>query len=316
MHLKVEKAGILDSFQDSGRNGYRRFGVNPNGAMDKIALRASNMLLGNDPAEAALEMHFPAPVLKFQAATAFVINGADFGAELDGRQVVSGRIYNSSEGQKLKFSGLPNGRCCYLSVKNGFELDPWLESTSTNLAASKSGFGGRKLRTGDLIELRKPQTVVKTFTASQMYGSGGSDHLEFIPGPAFRDLTAISELEFRRGTFMIGRESNRMGFRLEGKQLFLLDDYERLSSAVTIGTMQLLPNGQIVILMADHQTTGGYPNLGTIIETDISLLAQMIAGELISFRPIAVNTAEKRELEIGRDFAFLKTRLGFENRSL
>ncbi len=316
MHLKIQKRGLLDSFQDLGRIGFKRFGVNPNGAMDKLSLRASNILLGNSESEAALEMHFPAPVLEFRAATSFVLNGANFGAELDGEPLLQRRIYNSRERSLLIFNSAPNGRCCYLSVKNGFELDTWLGSESTNLAAGKSGFEGRALETGDEIALREPTMLNRTARVSQMYEKTETNSLEFVPGPAFRDLTALSELEFRRGVFLIGRDSNRMGFRLQGKSLFLLDDSERLSSAVTMGTMQLLPNGQIVVLMADHQTTGGYPNLGTIIEPHLSVLSQLLARDSISFKPITVNKAENRLKDIEQDFAFLKARLIFENKHL
>lgn len=154
MSLFVKKSGILTTIQDLGRVGFRKFGINPNGAMDKTAVRLINILLGNNVAEAVLEMHFPVPEFLFEEAAIFAIGGADFSTKLNGKTIENWRIYFAEKGSVLKFSEKVFGNCTYLSIKGGFKIAEILNSQSTNLIANFGGFEGRKLKSGDRINFK------------------------------------------------------------------------------------------------------------------------------------------------------------------
>lgn len=313
MSLLIKKEGLLSTIQDSGRKNFRRFGINPNGAMDKTAARLINILLGNDESEAVVEMHFPAPEFVFEEDTVFALGGANFGAQLGDEKIENWRINFAESGNVLRFTEKIFGNRCYLAVKNGFKIEKWLESRSTNLTAKIGGLNGEKLKTNDRIYFNQTQKP-KLKTQSSKFKISNSllpfysrfPIVRIIKGAEFENLTAVSERDFLNETFTISQNSNRMGFRLEGKPLYSLENRELVSSAVDFGTIQLLPGGQIIILMADHQTTGGYPRLGNIISIDLALAAQLGAGDKIGFHLISIAEAENLLFEFERDLNVLK----------
>lgn len=311
MSLLIKKAGILSTVQDAGRNGFRRFGINPNGAMDKTALRLINILLGNDEAEAAIEMHYPAPEIVFENETFFVLGGGNFGAKLNDEPIENWKIHFAETGGILKFSEKISGNRCYLAIRGGFKIEDWLGSKSTNLTAKIGGFNGRKLETGDrILFVRSPNPEVQNpnlkISNSLLPFYSRFPTVRIIKGAEFEKLSALSESDFLSETFMVSKDSNRMGFRLEGKRLYLLEKPELVSSAVDFGTIQLLPDGNLIVLMADHQTTGGYPRLGNIISVDLPLLAQLGANDKVGFHLISIEEAENLVLEFENDLNFLR----------
>lgn len=320
MSLLIKKEGLLSTIQDLGRNNFRRFGINPNGAMDRTAARLINILLGNNENESVIEMHFPAPEIVFEEDAVFAIGGADFGAKLNNEEIKSWKINIAKKDDILKFTDKIFGNRCYLAVKGGFKIEKWLDSTSTNLTAKFGGTNGEKLKINDRIYFNQKQKPELKTQNSKLKISNNLlpfyscfPTVRIIKGAEFDDLTAISERDFLHETFAISQNSNRMGFRLEGKPLYLLEKRELVSSAVDFGTIQLLPDGQIIILMADHQTTGGYPRLGNIISIDLPLAAQLGANDKIGFHLISIEEAEKLLFEFERELNFLKIGSKFAN---
>lgn len=316
MSLLIKKEGLLSTIQDSGRNNFRRFGINPNGAMDETAARLINILLGNNENEAVIEMHFPAPEIVFEEDAIFALGGADFGAKLNDEKIENWKIYFAEKDSVLKFTEKVFGNRCYLAVKGGFKIEKWLDSASTNLTAKIGGLNGEKLKTNDRIYFNqkfKPQTSKLKISNSLLPFYSRFPTVRIIEGAEFESLTAISERDFLNENFTISQNSNRMGFRLEGKPLYLLEKKELVSAAVDFGTIQLLPDGQIIILMADHQTTGGYPRLGNIISIDLPLAAQLGASDKIGFHLISIEEAEKLSFDFERDLNFLKIGSKFAN---
>lgn len=311
MSILIESNGVLTTIQDLGRSGYKRFGINPNGAMDKNAARLINILLGNKENEAVLEMHFPAAQIFFEQEAFFALGGANFNAEINGKRIENWRAYRAEEGDVLKFSDKIFGNRVYLSVKGGFRIEKWLESASTNLAAEIGGFGGRALKKGDRI-IFKEKTKIETADSNLRISNKLIPFYSRFPtvrvtaGAEFSLLTALSEQNFLNKAFRISAKSDRMGFRLQGEPLHLLHRKEMLSSAVGFGTIQLLPDGQMIVLMADHQTTGGYPRLAHIIQTDLPLVAQLGAGDKIGFHLISVEQAENLLLDFEKDLNFFR----------
>ena len=317
MSIVVIKEGMLSTVQDLGRVGYRRFGINPGGVMDRTSAQVVNYLLGNDADAAVIELHFPAGSFQFEKECVFAIGGADLGAELDNKKVETFTAARATHGSILKFRQRRDGNRAYLAVAGGFDCERWLGSASTNMRAELGGFHGRRLRAGDRIEFAasaESRSAVGTAIGPSLRHSFASPAtIRVTAGPEFDVLTAVCEQRLFENTFEISRQSDRMGFRLSGEPLFRLTDSEMLSSGVTFGTVQLLPDGQMIVLMADHQTTGGYPRIVTVASVDLPVLAQMAAGERVSFKLITIEEAERESCELERSFAFL--RFGVRNRS-
>jgi antagonist of KipI len=316
MSILIKKEGLLATIQDLGRNGFRRFGINPNGVMDKTSVRLINILLQNDENEAVIEMHFPAPEILFEETAIFALGGADFGANLDNKPIENWQIWNAEKGSTLKFTDKIKGTCAYLSIQGGFKLKTWLNSASTNLTAEIGGFEGKKLQQNDRISFNhKPQTTNHKPNAkisnSLIPFYSKFPTVRIIESTETELLTAFSQELLLKTCFTITLNSNRMGFRLQGEPLYLLNDKELVSSAVNFGTIQLLPDGQMIILMADHQTTGGYPRIAHVIPTDLPLLAQLGANDKVAFHLISLQEAENLLIEFENNLNFLKTAVKF-----
>jgi antagonist of KipI len=307
MNLIIQKPGILSTVQDLGRMGGRALGINPTGVMDRAAARIVNTLLGNEDTTALIEMHFPAAEIGFDSPTAFAIGGGDFDAQLDAKPISNWSTAFADKGSLLKFRNKSNGTRAYLGVSGGFALDEWLGSKSTNLTAGIGGFAGRALKAGDTIECGSSREYFP-LTAGQsmvpLYHRFPT--LRVLAGPEFDLLTATSEQEFRRQGFTLTNECNRMGFRLQGKPLHLLNAYEMISAGVNFGTIQLLPDGQLIVLMADHQTSGGYPRIANVISADLPLLAQCGPGDGVSFEIVDASEAERLAMRFERELNFLR----------
>lgn len=309
MAVTINRSGILDTVQDLGRYGYRALGINPGGVMDRSAVRIINVLLGNEENSAVLEMHFPAAILIFETETLFAVGGADLGAELDGSPVPNWRVTKAPTGAELRFRKKSLGNRTYLAIRGGFEIKPWLGSASTNLFANAGGFHGRALRAGDVVNSGASDAPVGSYPAAGpgiIPGYRSSPTLRVTAAPESDLLTAQSANALFTSEFNIGSGSNRMGFRLEGPRLKLLAETELVSSAVNFGTVQLLPDGNPVVLMADAQTAGGYPRIANVIAADLPVAAQLGPGDTVRFTEISPEEAVAASRRFERDLCFLR----------
>jgi len=318
MSIQILKSGILTTIQDLGRNGFRRLGINPNGVMDATAARLVNVLLGNAENEAVLEMHYPAAEILFEKDTFFALGGADFSAKLNDKSIENWRLHFAAKKSVLRFAEKTLGNRAYFSIKGGFEIERWLASASTNLKAKIGGFEGRNLQKGDRLTFKRPTANGERRTNFKISNSLIPFYSRF---PTVR-VTACGEFDFLRASshevflkenFVISQNSDRMGFRLQGKPIHLAEKAEILSSAVDFGTIQLLPDGQMIILMADHQTSGGYPRIANVIPTDLPLLAQLGAGDKVAFHLISVEEAENLLIEFEKNLNLLKIAVKHNN---
>lgn len=307
MSLKVIKAGILDTIQDMGRYGKQQLGINPTGAMDKYAMQVTNILVGNKPGEAVIELHFPASVFMFAQPALIALGGADFSASINGEPVPNLHCIIVDKNDVLQFHKPVNGARAYLAVRGGFVIDKWLNSYSTHLKAKAGGFDGRSLHKDDELilnqqlnfSIKQDDFIVLPWQADTNYlpvdkaGLDESKEILIIPGNEWERLATESKENFSMTSFVITRQSDRMGYRLTSIPLHSITNEEVVSSAVSFGTIQLLPDGGLIVLMADHQTTGGYPRVAHVISAHHSKLAQMKAGEKIQFRLTDQQTAEE-----------------------
>ncbi len=303
MSILITRPGILSTVQDHGRFGHQRLGINPNGVMDRAAMRLINCLLSNDENEGVIEMHFPAAEILFEKPAVFALGGANFDAELNGMSINNWQVHFAAEGSMLSFRRPSIGSRIYFSVRGGFDIAPWLCSRSTNMAASIGGLDGRPLIAGDrirMLDCHISEALIGLRLSRRMIPQyGPSAMVRFIPGGEFEQLSDESKLRLKSSKFTISKHSDRMGYRLIGQPLHLMEPVELLSSAVSFGTLQLLPNNELIVLMADHQTTGGYPRIGNVASVDLPLIAQLGAGDHLSF--VKIDSAESEQLVMEHD---------------
>jgi antagonist of KipI len=306
MSLSIIKPGLLDTIQDLGRYGYCSWGINPGGVMDAYAARVANMLVGNEPGEAVMEIHFPGAQLLFEQNALISITGADFSPTLnDDEPVSTWRPIVVRRNTLLHFPRWLSGSRCYLAVHGGFCVPRWLNSYSTNLKAEAGGFQGRRLEKGDelpfkensiyfaglLKETREYQPLSWRVDTGRTYQL--PHEILFTIGNEWSQLTHTSQRDLLENNFTIHPYSDRMGYQLRGIPLKRQHTTELVSSGVSFGTIQLLPDGQLVLLMADHQTTGGYPRIGHVISSQLPKLAQLRPSDSIQFNMVDMPTAEE-----------------------
>ena len=296
MSILVLNKGWLTTVQDLGRPGYAQYGINRSGAMDPMALQVGNYLVSNEGSEATLEICFPASAFLFLEPTLMVLAGADFGSSIAGKPIRTYQPVWAAAGAELHFQHKHWGQYAYLCVQGGFDLKPWLNSQSTNLKAAKGGWQGRGLQKGAILPLKTTtsstgkETLIASYYAN-LVPFYDSKAIRFIPGQHFEALTQASKAQLLTQNWKITPASDRMGYRLEGEGLQLIQEESLLSAGLSRGSIQLPPNGQPIVLMAEHQTTGGYPILGQVIQADWPKLAQKAAGQNVQFQPTTLADA-------------------------
>jgi antagonist of KipI len=273
--------------------------------MDRLSAMLANYLLNNETGAALLEMSFPAATLLFKENAIIALAGANFSAHINDKPIENYKPYLIHKKDVLHFKKQESGSWIYLAVQGGFKIDPWLGSYSTHAKVKLGGYKGRLLQKNDVLEHATTQNEpaqhlhfkIATHEWEQCYNG---TTIRVLPGNEFQLLTESSKVEFYQTGFNISQQSDRMGYRLEGKQLSLQQHVELISTAVSRGTLQLLPNGQCIVLMADHQTTGGYPRIAQVISADIPKLAQLQFSKTIKFEPVDISTAEESLLSMQR----------------
>ena len=302
MGIRIVKPGVFDTAQDGGRYGLQHLGINPGGAADTIAYAVANLLVGNSPNEAALEMYYPAAQILFEKHAMVALGGADFNACINGSPIPINTPIAVSAGNTLECTKLVAGCCCYLAVMGGFTVDDWAASFSTNVIAMAGGFKGRKLQTGDVVAFNKDIDFSSTIkgklfakmgwqaNVTPIYNPGNT--VRICKGNEYDSLGGASKNTLVSSPFTITPKSNRMGCRLQGLPLQQAAHQQMVSTGVTRGAIQLLPSGQLVVLMADHQTTGGYPCIAHVISADLPTLAQQQPGKEVFFNLVDVEEAE------------------------
>ena len=273
MSIKIIKKGLSDRIEDLGRYGYQHLGIQPSGPMDFLSAQLANAILDNDLNNPVFELHFPASIFEFEQRMWICISGANFVPVINEKSVALNTPILVHPKDQLRCLQPLEGRTAYIAFKGKLDSNyTWLNSyCSFQTTLNKED---HFTITSDPI-VAISLNPFKEHLIQQVQTSLFNEHeIRFIPGPAWNDLDAESIQLLMQAHFSIDAKSNRMGFLLEGPTIQLSEPKQYLSSAVTRGTLQLLPNGSIIILMADHQTIGGYANLGQIILVDLPRLAQ------------------------------------------
>ena len=291
--LRVMKPGLLTTVQDLGRPNAIASGVPPGGAMDRFAHSAANLLVGNDPGAATLECTLTGPQLLAERSCLVAITGADFEPRINDKPEPAWTAISMREGDRLTFGGRRSGARAYISVAGGIAADRWLGSLSTYLLAKRGGLQGRMLATDDVIRIAgEPSSAgVSGRTLSEDLRPHYHDHtLHAIPGPHIGRLGALGQEVLFHSRFTVSQNADRMGYRLEGPHLDASGE-ELLSFGLAAGAIQLPNGGSPILLMADHQTAGGYPVVATVASADLTIAAQLKPGDELGFEEITIDRA-------------------------
>ena len=302
MSLRIIKAGIFDTVQDLGCEGSRHLGINPCGAMDRFSAQLVNALMGKPLDSALIETHYPASRFLFAQATLVCIGGGDLAATINEQPIPLFHPVFVPGGSILRFDLPRSGARSYIATLHHLDIEKWMGSSSTNLKAGAGGWHGRVLQKDDEIPFKEDapsgiyfdQVHVLPWTAPVTIPS--QNEAGFVIGSEWQWLEKSAQQAFQQHWFQITNEADRMGYRLKGPALFTSHRASLITSAVSFGTVQLLPSGQLIVLMADHQTTGGYPRIAHVISADLPVLAQKKPNDVIHFQMTDLATAESRLL--------------------
>lgn len=315
MSLNILSPGFLTTIQDLGRIGYQKEGIIVSGAMDALALRVANLLVGNRENEAGLEVTLLGPKIRFDEDQLIALTGANLAPSINGQAVKMDRPIFVSGGSMLQFAPQGSGCRTYMAVAGGLTVPMVLGSRSTYLQAGIGGRHGRALKAGDVVACPGPSGAVRQFWCKKLAAAPGkawvqaawtpspevypgpqaNPSIRAVRGPEYSLFSTTCQHNFWAENYTVTLASNRMGYRLrgDGPALALTQPEEMLSSAVPFGTVQVPADGNPIVLLADHQTTGGYPRIAQVVTADFSRLAQVPPGGKIRFQEVSLSEAQR-----------------------
>ncbi|WP_421616931.1 biotin-dependent carboxyltransferase family protein [Brevibacillus sp. TJ4] len=326
MTIRVIRPGMFTSVQDMGRFGFQKYGVIVSGAMDTFAHRIANMLVGNKDTDASLEMTIKGPTLEFRDDALIAVCGGDMSPTADGIPIPLWKPVFLRKGSVLDFGHCRSGIRAYLAVAGGWSVPRVMQSRSTYLRAGIGGFYGRALQAGDELAYGEPAALARRIAdrlaldAKDVFAAtdwgiaqellpryGGQRPIRAIRGNQADWFASDSVRHFFSEPFRVTPQSDRMGYRLDGPILELNEQTELLSEAVAFGTVQVPAEGKPIVLLADRQTTGGYPKIAQIAAVDLPVIAQMKPGDTLRFVEIKRDEAERLLLMRENEMRQLKT---------
>jgi len=308
--LSVVAPGLYTTIQDLGRFGYQDVGVPVSGALDALSLRAANRLAGNPENTAALEILYQSPVLEVRADSVRVgLAGGDAELELVGerpRQLGGWRSLSLRQGEVFRATQLGDSACCYLAVEGGFAVEPCLGSASSYVRGGFGGFNGRPLRQGDLLALHRERVEDRGEIRIPHPPPHERDRpVRIVLGPQ-EDHFTDEAIECLVGAeYRVSKNADRMGMRLDGPLLQHRDGYNIVSDGIATGAIQVPGSGQPILLLADHQTTGGYPKIATVVSADLAAVGRRRTGDTMRFSIVDVATAERLRRDQEAEFQAL-----------
>ena len=295
--LEVITPGLMTSVQDRGRFGFQALGISVSGALDPDGFDLANALAGNEAGTGALEIRMLGPTLEVTAeSVTLALAGTGAGIEVMSpeREMISAcRSVTFRKGQVFRVGAVSDSAVCYLAVHGGFDLPPIYGSQSTCMSAGFGGFHGRILEKGDCLLLRQPVSG----SSSQRIlrrppDPDNSPFIRVVAGPQDDYFSTAGIKTFFETGYTVSQAVNRMGMRLEGAAVTHEKGYNIASDGIVRGAIQVPGNGLPIILMADCQTTGGYPKIATVISSDMPKLGRMMPGADIRFKAVSVAEAE------------------------
>jgi biotin-dependent carboxylase-like uncharacterized protein len=287
--LEVLAPGLLTTVQDAGRRGWARYGVPPSGPLDETAFNAANVLVGNPPGAAALEITLDGPTLRVERECLIAVCGATFDLWVGALPVPLWHAVYVRAGRIITFGMRRSGARAYLAVSGGIALPSFLGSQATYLPGGFGGLDGRALRAGDRLPLGGTAMCDLPWRAGRIWPVDRrppytpNPTLRVVLGPQDDYFTAEGLETFLSSAYQLTPEADRMGARLQGSPIAHRGPTGIVSDGVITGSVQVPPDGQPIVMLADHQTTGGYPKIATVVRSDLPLLAQCLPGDRVRF---------------------------------
>ena len=292
--IQVINPGWCTTIQDLGRQGYQHCGVSVCGAMDRTSLIIANRLVDNADTDATLEITLVAPELLFEDAAVIAITGADLSPAIDGCGVPMWTALAIHAGNRLTFGRRRTGARAYLAAAGGLEAPLVWGSRATHLSSATGGFDGRALMAGDRLQTGSRRTrprIGTTLAQSSRPVYIDRPTLRIIAGPQHVSAEALSILTTT--SYRLTSQSDRMGYRLEGRRIPHDSTLgSGISDGTAMGALQIPPDGSPILLMADRPTTGGYPKIATVISADLPQAGQLRPGDAVEFRMATLPEAE------------------------
>jgi biotin-dependent carboxylase-like uncharacterized protein len=296
--LRALSPGLMTTLQDLGRPGFQRLGIPVSGALDPISLRAANMIVGNPVATAALEIAYQGPMLAVEADSVRValVGG---GAALDildesgaAERVPPLQSVRLQRGQRLRIGALAGGAVAYLAVEGGFAVEPMLGSRSTYVRAGIGGFGGRAIVAGDALPLSSDDAAEREERMLPSLDLSAPARFRVVLGPQDDYFTDAAIRTLLEATYTVTQATDRMGMRLDGPLLEHAKGFNIVSDGIAPGAIQVPGNGLPIVLLADRQTTGGYPKVAAVISADLAALGRLMPGAKVAFEAVSIDSAE------------------------
>ena len=311
MAIEVIKPGLATSVQDAGRPGYYNIGIPLSGALDQYALRAANLLVGNEAGAAALEATLLAPELVFRAPAIVAVTGAEAAPKLNGEVRARNESFAVKAGDRLSFDFMRVGARTYIAVAGGIDVPEVLGSRSTYALGALGGFAGRKLAAGDVLPVGQPRSGARagrSLPKDLVPAYPKSLELRVLPGLYFHRITDKSAKSFFADTWTVAPEADRIGYRYrkgrplafrERKQPFGAgsDPSNIVDAGYPYGSIQVPGGLEPIILHRDAVSGGGYAMIGTVISADMDRVAQMQPNNLARFVSVDMDGALKARAE-------------------
>lgn len=296
MGIRILKGGMLTTVQDGGRTRYQSQGFSVAGVMDTRSFKIANLLLDNPENEAVLEFTLIGPTLEFTSETIIAITGGDFQPQINGEPAPMYTAIYMHKGDILKFGSARTGSRGYIAFSSYLSIPVVMGSRCTNLKSSIGGFKGRKLQDGDYINFRIKRRYLPFFLSRKLEPDDfGKEEtvLRVVMGPQ-DDMFSKQGIEtFLNTEYTVTSEFDRMGCRLDGAYIARKSEGDMISDGIALGSIQVPSHGKPIILLADRQTTGGYPKIATVASIDIPKLVQRKTDHKIRFEAITVQEAQK-----------------------
>lgn len=332
MGIEILNPGLQTSIQDLGRYGLRKYGVIVSGAMDFFAHRVANILVGNDESEATLEITLLGPKILIKEDSLISICGGNLSPKINNESIPMWRPVYVKKESVLSFGESKLGARAYIAFAGSFKVDKVMGSKSTYLRAEIGGYNGRQLKKGDRLNINSPSNFSRRIIDKLLKGEDVKEYfypkwsvtsnilpkysrntaIRVVKGGEFECFSELSQNNFFENNYLVTPQSDRMGYRLKGDLLELRKPMEMLSEAVALGTIQVPPDGNPIILLADRQTTGGYPKIAQVISVDIPIVAQRKPGDKINFKEITLREAQELYMQREKDIRDLKTSLNIK----
>ena len=273
--------------------------------LDTRSASLANILVGNDEGEGVLEVTMMGPTIEFTADNVIAVTGGDLGAALNGASLPRYEAVSVKAGQTLSFAAPKAGARAYVAFAGGLDVPMVMGSKSTNLKSKIGGFEGRKLEAGDEIGFTAPKVSLPNMSARKLPipdFSAREHELRVVLGPQDDCFPQSSIDTFFNNVYTISNEYDRMGCRMQGEVIKHKVSGDIITDGISFGAVQVPSHGNPIVMMADHQTTGGYTKIGNVISVDLPILAQCMPGHKIHFKWISIEAAqywycrEKKEL--------------------